>query len=412
MADVVIMPRLSLNEETSLLSEWYVQEGDFVQAGDKLFGVETDKSTLEVDSKFQGVVLKKYYDDYEVVDVLSPVCVIGEKGEELPDINSPEHLTSVDGKDDKENQSYDKSVKEKISATIKSVDNDTIKTKTFTPRAKKLAKKNGIDDSSLFVAGGAENRIMEEDVIAYMKSGAGERGLSFETKTVRLSKIRKVIALNMMGSLKSTAQLTVNSVYNASAVMNLRKKFKAEQNDLAIQGITIGDLVLLATAKTLAELTYMNALTVNEDKIIEFETVNLGCAVDTDRGLMVPTIYNAEKKSLLEISQEVKILAGECRSGGISPDKLQNGTFTVTNLGAFGIRQFTPILNPPQVGILGVGAIDYMVKNTKEGMLYYPAGSLSLTFDHRIIDGGPAAKFLKKLCENLENINVLLEGAF
>lgn len=408
MADVVIMPRLSLNEETSLLSEWYVQEGDFVQKGDKLFGIETDKSTLDVDSEFQGVVLKKYYDNYEVVDVFSPVCVIGREGENLPDIKPAKSSVSVSPDIVTDNPTFDKAVKVEISSTMKTVNNESAK--KFTPRAKKLAQKNGIDHSALLIAGGINNRIMEEDVIYYMEHRIAEEETSFEPKTVSLSKIRKVIALNMMGSLKSTAQLTVNSVYNASAVMALRKKFKAKQNDLEMQGVTIGDLVLLATAKTLAELTYMNALSVNEDKIIEFGNVNLGCAVDTERGLMVPTIYNAEKKSLLEISKEVKELAGECRSGGISPDKLQNGTFTVTNLGAFGIRQFTPILNPPQVGILGVGAIDYMVKNTKEGMLYYPAGSLSLTFDHRIIDGGPAAKFLKKLCENLENIDALLEG--
>jgi len=405
MADVVIMPRLSLNEETSLLSEWYVEEGDAVKEGDKLFSIETDKSTLDVDSKFQGTILKKYYGNFEVVNVLSPVCVVGQEGEELPDIDIPEQRFLVNGevKEVKE-PCFHQKVKEEISSAVKTAAEDTDSIKVFTPRAKKLAQKNGVTDTLLFEASGANHRIMEEDIIRYMEPGQVKAEVSSEPITVGLSKIRKVIALNMMGSLKSTAQLTINSVYNASAVMALRKKFKAGAAGIKMQEVTIGDLVLLAASRTLSELTYMNALSVNDDKVIEFRTVNLGCAVDTERGLMVPTIYKAEKKSLLEISKEVKELASECRSGGIAPDKLKNGTFTVTNLGAYGVRQFTPILNPPQVGILGVGAIDYMVKNSKEGLLYYPAGTLSLTFDHRIIDGGPAARFLKKLCENLENI--------
>jgi len=402
MADIVIMPRLSLNEETNLLSHWYVSEGDRVAKGDKLFCVETDKSTLDVDSEFDGIVLKKYYGDYEVVEVLSPVCVVGQEGEDIPELYIPEK--------DKADETEVKAGAEP--ETTKIVQQQSIEIskrgepKGISPRAKKLAEQNGITDFTSIPTSGAENRIMEEDIIRSIKEGAVELHTVSAQRTAKLPKIRKVIAKNMVNSLQTTAQLTINSIFNASAILNLRESYKREQGEM--KGVTIGDLVLYATARTLVDFPYMNSWMINDDEAVEFENVNLGCAVDTERGLMVPTIVDANSKSLLEISNNLKELAQECRAVNISPDKLKNATFTVTNLGSFGIRHFTPIINPPQVGILGVGTIDYMVKKTKEGFLYYPACSLSLTFDHRLVDGGPAARFLKKLCENLENVEELI----
>lgn len=403
MADIVIMPRLSLNEETSLLSHWYVSEGDKVSKGDKLFCVETDKSTLDVDSEFDGIVLKKYYEDYEVVEVLTPVCVVGQEGEDIPELDlTPKDQTSeAEVKANVESETA-KAIQQQSTATVVKEE-----LKGISPRAKRLADKNGITDFASILATGAENRIIEEDIIRFIKEGAAEVCVaSAVQRTVRLPKIRKVIAKNMMNSLQTTAQLTLNSIFNASAILNLRESFKRKQDEM--KDVTIGDLVLYTTARTLIDFPYMNSWMINDDEAVEFESVNLGCAVDTERGLMVPTIIDASSKSLLELSRNLKELAQECRAGNISSDKLKDATFTVSNLGAFGVRHFTPIINPPQVGILGVGTIDYMVKKTREGLLYYPACSLSLTFDHRLVDGGPAARFLKKLCENLENIEELI----
>lgn len=409
MADIVIMPRLSLNEETSLLSQWYIKEGDKVSVGDKLFCIETDKSTMDVDSEFAGTVLKVYYGDYEVVDVLSPVCVIGQPGEEIPALDLP-------GKKEPAGNSADEEIQASTAAEGKAIASatagnvhmaETGKEKHVSPRAKGVAEKNGITEFSVIRASGADNRIIEKDVLRFMENGrAPEIHTAAAQKVIKLPKIRKVIASNMMNSLQTTAQLTIHSVFNATAIQDLRDRFKNDQS--AMKKVTIGDLILYATAKTLAEdeFKYMNSWMVSDDEVIEFGSVNLGCAVDTDRGLMVPTITAADEKSLLEISNELKELANGCREGNISPDKLKGATFTVTNLGSFGVRTFTPIINPPQVGILGVGSIDYMMKKTKEGLLYYPGCTLSLTFDHRYVDGGPAARFLKGLCENLENIEV------
>lgn len=406
MADVVIMPRLSLNEETNLLSQWYVSEGDKVSVGDKLFCIETDKSTLDVDSEFEGTVLKKYYGDYEVVTVLTPVCVIGQEGDEVPELEkAPAEEAAAEETKEAAAPEAPAEAPTATAAPTASVEKEK---KGISPRARKLAEQNGITDFASIPASGAENRILEEDIIRFMETGVTEvRRATGEKKIVKLPKIRQVIAKNMMHSLQSSAQLTMTSVFNASQLQALRQRFKQEGGER--KNITIGDLILFVTARTLEEFPYMNSWMTNDTEAIEFADVNLGCAVDTERGLMVPTIMAAHTKSLLEISNELKDLAGACRKGNIAPDKLKDATFTVSNLGAFGVRSFTPVLNPPQVGILGVGAIDYMIKQTKEGMLYYPACTLSLTVDHRLVDGGPAARFLKKLCENLEQIEELID---
>lgn len=395
--NAVIMPRLSLNDETCMLSEWYVSEGDKVAVGDRLFSIETDKSSMDVESEFEGVVLKTYYGNDEIVDVLTPVCVVGKEGSAVPEL---EALLGAAAPAEEVKEEAPKAVSP---APKKEAPVVTTEWRGISPRAKKLAAEKGIKDFSRMTASGAENRILEEDVIRFIESGAA----TGEKRVVKLPKIRKVIAKNMMNSLQSTAQLTMSSVFNASGIQACRERFKSEQG--AMKGVTIGDLILFATARTLKEFPYMNAWMPSDDEAIEFADVNLGCAVDTERGLMVPTIMNAGNRSLLDISNDLKEMAGACRTGNISPDKLKEGTFTVSNLGAFGIRTFTPVLNPPQVGILGVGAIDYMMKKTKDGIVCYPGCSLSLTVDHRYVDGGPAARFLKKLCENLENIEALIE---
>ena len=174
-------------------------------------------------------------------------------------------------------------------------------------------------------------------------------------------------------------------------------------------GITLGDIVLYAVSRTLLNHPDLNANMLDDNSIRHFKHVNLGVAVDTPRGLMVPTIFAADTMSLLEISKAVKELAAECRDGAISPDKLSGGSFTVSNLGNMGVESFTPVINPPQTGILGVcGTTDRVRKGANGEIVIYPAMGLSLTYDHRAVDGTPAAKFQKELGNNLENFTALL----
>ncbi len=228
-----------------------------------------------------------------------------------------------------------------------------------------------------------------------------------EFTEVKLTNIRKVIAKSMHHSLSTTAQLTLNTTFNATEILEDRKKLKENKDKLGIQNITINDIILFAVSRTLLNHKSLNAHFL-DDRMLVFNSVHMGVAIDTERGLMVPTVFYANYKTLNEISAEVKKLAEDCQKGTINPDLLQGGTFTVTNLGMLDIESFTPVLNPPQTGILGVNNIVQRVKEVNGQHVYYPAMGLSLTFDHRAVDGAPAAKFLKDLKVNLENFSVLL----
>ena len=228
-----------------------------------------------------------------------------------------------------------------------------------------------------------------------------------DSYTEPMTNMRKVIARGMTTSLSTMAQLTHNTSFDATAILNYRKVLKAAEGE--VSGITLGDIVLYAVSRTLLNHPDLNANMLDDNNIRLFKHVNLGVAVDTPRGLMVPTIFHADEMSLLEISKAVKDLAAQCREGSISPDLLTGGSFTVSNLGNLGVESFTPVINPPQTGILGVCGTTDRVRRGKDGNIeIYPAMGLSLTYDHRAVDGSPAARFQKELCQNLENFTTLL----
>jgi pyruvate dehydrogenase E2 component (dihydrolipoamide acetyltransferase) len=219
--------------------------------------------------------------------------------------------------------------------------------------------------------------------------------------------IRKIIADRMLQSLASHAQLTLNAFADARALQAFRKKLKDSPEALGLNGISINDFILYAVSRTLPRYPELNAHWAG-DKILRFVRVHLAFAVDTPRGLMVPVIRNADLLSLKQISAETKRLAKACVEGGITPDGLSGGTFTVSNLGTFGVETFTPILNAPQTGILGVGAIAPKPVMDGEDVKFVPSLGLSLTIDHQALDGAPGARFLKDLCGALAGFDLLL----
>lgn len=224
---------------------------------------------------------------------------------------------------------------------------------------------------------------------------------------VRLPNIRKVIARSMHQSLSTMAQLTLNTSFDATDILEFRRKLKENRERLDLENITINDIIIYAVSRTLANHKSLNAHFL-DDRMLYFKNVNMGVAVDTDRGLMVPTLFDANLKPLNEISAEVKRLAKDCQAGAINPDLLRNGSFTVTNLGTLDIESFTPVINSPQTGILGVDSIVQRAREAEGEIEFYPAMGLSLTFDHRAVDGAPAARFLKELKTNLESFSVML----
>ena len=418
MANGVLMPKAGITVESCIIGKWKKAVGDHVAMGEILFDYETDKASFECESTAEGELLEIFFQDGDEVPCLVNVCAIGAKGEDCsalrPDGAAPAAAPAA----------AEEAPAAQAAPAAATPAAPVVSGAPVSPRARKVAETAGVDAAQ--AAGtGPNGRIIERDVRRLMAEGApvqaaqpvqeaapaaqtaAPAAAEAEYEDVKFSNIRKVIARGMVTSLQTMAQLTEHFTFDATAIQGYRKLLKGMEGDYA--GITLGDMLLFAVSRTLPDYPDLNANTVGEDVVRRFKHVNLGVAVDTPRGLMVPTIFNADQKSLLEISREVKALASEARSGKINPDLLAGGTFTVTNLGSAGVEMFTPVINPPQTGILGACGITQRVRAGKDGQIeIYPAMGLSLTVDHRVVDGAPAAYFMKALCKNLEQFTALL----
>lgn len=411
MANVVIMPKVGITVTDCILTTWYKKVGDTVQKGEPLFSYETDKASIDEESEFSGTILDQFYEEGDVVECLADVCVIGEPGEkyERPAGAAP---AAAEAPAAEEAPAAAAPAAAPAAAAPKAEANGA----PISPRAKTFAKQLGVQTEGI-APSGPEGRVIARDVIAAAEAGTAKKvetaaapaaavapaaaGGGYTDK--KQSNVRKVIARAMSTSLSTIPQLTLNTSFDATAVLALRKKFKECAFTDEFAGITLNDMMIHAVSKVLPDFPELNAHLL-DDTLRVFDDVNVGCAVDTDRGLLVPAVVAADKMSLLEISKKLKEVIGAAKQGNINPDLLNCGTFTVTNLGSLGIESFTPVINPPQTGILGVDNVVYRMKKSGET---YPAMGLSLTFDHRAIDGAPAARFLKALVNYLENFDMM-----
>lgn len=447
MATAIIMPRQGNTVESCIVSKWHKQKGDKVNEGDILFTYETDKATFDEESPVSGTLLALLYEEGDDVPVLENMCVIGEEGEDISQFLSSSPV-DIEKKEEKLEQV--EAVKETVVETQPSLQERKEGDLKISPRAKNAAKKTNVD-IGYAQASGPEGRIIERDIIAlakdgpkvtsaakalydsstqYVATGIGgritqediERGAKLAVDTVKVEKpalsqdeftvekltnIRKVIAKTMHRSISEMAQLTINMSFDATALMNYRAMIKARGEKVGLSNITLNDMVVFAVSRTLPYHQDLNAH-FDGESIKRFSSVHMGVAIDTDRGLMVPTVFNSHLKTLDHISLEVKELAGQSRAGNINPDLLTGGTFTITNLGNLGVESFAPIINPPQTAVLGVCGLSTKVKEEGGQIKAYQAMALSLTIDHRVVDGAPAARFLRDLCDNLENFEILL----
>ena len=405
MATPVLMPKQGQYVESCLIIKWNKKEGDKINAEEPICEVETDKAVFEVVAPETGTILKIFYKEGDDVPVFNTIAIIGQPGEKIDHL-IPKKTVSVSEEEYVENQKAitpDESVK-KIRPSFGA---DPIH---ISPVARRFAEKKGIDFSK-FIGSGPGGRIIKRDIekaiFEQEQPFTKEHGISFPgpIKEIPVKGVRQLIAERMLKSLQSTAQLTLNTSAYASSLLSYRKWLKSSPTKLGLNKITINDLVIYAVAKMLLKYRALNAHFLR-DKILEFEYVHLGVAVDSPRGLMVPVIRNAHLLSLKEISKEAKRLSNACLEGNILPDELNGGTFTVTNLGTMGIESFTPIVNVPQVAILGVCSI-YLKPIMKEDKVQFiPHLGLSLTIDHRAVDGAPAARFLQELTTVLANFNL------
>ena len=441
MATVVIMPRQGQSVESCIITSFGVKVGDTVAKGDVLFSYETDKSSFDELSPEEGKVLAIFREEGDDVPCLENVLVLGKDGEDVSAFAPKADEAAAPAPEAAPISAAAPAPEAK--ASVESAPEATDGVGSISPRAKLLAEKTNADllkatptgpngriierdvqklvDSGLTVSGAAKDsytsavegsgingKVVLGDLNAPLASAAVESAsLAPEYEDVKLPNIRKVIAKSMHASLSTMAQLTLNTSFDATKLMEFRASLKAGAEKLGLANITLNDMVLYAVSRVILNHKDLNAYYM-DDFMRYFNTVNLGIAVDTPRGLMVPTVFGAEKLSLNELSRAAKSVITEAQNGTINPDKLKGGSFTVTNLGSLGIESFTPVINPPQTGILGVDTITRRIKEVDGEDVSYPAMGLSLTFDHRALDGAPAAKFLKELCFALENFDLLL----
>jgi len=405
MAIAVLMPKQGQSVESCLIIKWNKKEGDKIKAEEPICEVETDKAVFEVEAPEAGTILKIFYREGDDVPVLNTIAIIGQPGEKINHL-IPKKTVSVSREEYVESQKGiipDESTKK----TRPSSGADLIH---VSPVARRFAEKKGIDFSQL-IGSGPGGRIMKKDIEKALSEGEAlipstvSKNIFGPVKEIPLEGVRKIISERMLTSLQSTAQLTLNTSVDASNLLACRKSLKSSPQMKELSKININDFLLYIVANILPKFKNMNAHFL-KDKILEFEHVHLGFAVDSPRGLMVPIIHNAHLLSLEEISKEARRLNTACQEETILPDELNGGTFTVTNLGTMGIESFTPILNVPQVAILGICSISLKPIMKEDKIKFIPHMGLSLSFDHRAVDGAPAARFLQEVCKLIANFDL------
>jgi len=425
MATPVIMPRQGQSVESCVMGQWYKSVGDEVKKGDLLFSYETDKASFEEEAKNDGILLSIFFEEGDEVPVLTNVAVIGEKGEPVEEF-VPGAGKPVEGGEAAETKESKEETPEKSSKIIEfDVESSSPESRIkISPLAKNMAKKLGVGIETL-KGSGPGGRIIARDIEAVAKETAPQPQPQPEVKPVApkseviqtggdfeirsIPNIRKLIASAMFESLRNSAQLTNHMSADARRILNLRKKYKNDYAEgLISQNVTINDLVCFSVILALKKFPAVNTHYLS-DNMKWFKKVHLGLAVDTERGLMVPALKNADDLSVTGLSYQLMQLAAQCRKGSINPDLLspEAATFTVSNLGNYGVEMFTPIINLPQTAILGVCNIIPQPKEIEDGVYgFVPMIGLSLTYNHQALDGGEATRFLAEVRNQIENLTL------
>ena len=434
MGQLLVMPKLGLTMTEGTIVEWFKKEGEEVKKGEKLFAVETSKLTNEVEAPASGVLRKIIHKDGKLA-VLEPVGILAGADEDISDLlkkaGSSENLEAEKKVEKQEKPKIEKEEEKNTGKRIKA-----------SPKAKRLAKELGVDLSNVEGTGPggaisiedvenyqpeeetkvktsptaekvAENlgvdinkiekseRIMKDDVVGYKNfEMLKEMADPVETRE-KMTNMRSVISERMSQSQETSAAVHYNLSVDTREMKRLRDKLKP------IKKITYTDIIVKIVSRVLLEFPILNS-SVDGDEIIKRNYTNIGVAVALDEGLIVPVVKYANIKGLKTISDDIKELADKARSNTLQPDEMTGGTFTVSNLGMFNIESFTPIINQPEVAILGINTIKETAVKVDGELQFIPMMTLSLTADHRVVDGSVAAQFLNRLKEYIENPNILI----
>ncbi|OBW48826.1 branched-chain alpha-keto acid dehydrogenase subunit E2 [Bacillus safensis] len=377
MAVEVVMPKLGMSMKEGTVSVWNKEIGETVNKGESIASINSEKIEMEIESPAEGTILDIKVSEGEGVPPGTVICYIGEGNEQ------------VEEKKEKDLPPKQKKERKKIS-----------------PVARKIALSANLDIHTL-VGTGPDGRITKADVLRALPDEK-EKQHNEPTKYQPVSMMRKTIASRMMESLQTSAQLTITmkaDVTKLTALQSELNETAAARHDMKL---TLTDFVAKAVVLSLLEHPAMNSQYQN-DRVETFEYVHLGIAAALDHGLAVPVIRHAEKLSLIELAKSIKSYGKKAREGRLLHDEIEGSTFTITNLGAYGVEHFTPILNPPEAGILGVGKADQMPVYHGNELCKGTILPLSLTFDHRVLDGAPASQFLSTVKTYLEKpVSILL----
>jgi len=401
----VTMPRLSVAMTDGIVVEWFKSEGETVNQGEPLLEVETEKVTTEVEAPASGVLLKILAPEGSLIPVGKLIAIIAEPDEELPPI---EELI-------KEAEKTPAAPAPKIerAPAAPPVVKEEIK---ISPLARRLAEKHNIDIKAI-KGSGPGGRIVKEDVLRAIEEAKSIEAvlaapslaeLAGVSEVIQLTGIRKTIADRLSRSYREAVHVSITIEVDMTEVTNLRQRLKSEVERKAQAPLSYTVILVKAVAIALKKNPIVNS-TLEGDEIKILRDINIGVAVALKDGLIVPVIHNADKKSLSEIAICLRDLAEKAKQNRLELKDVEGGTFTITNLGMFGINTFMPIINPPQSAILGVGTIKDKLVMVDGEVVARPVMNLTLVFDHRIFDGVPAATFMRTLKEVLERPSVNLE---
>jgi len=425
MATAVIMPKQGQSVETCVITEWAKKKGDVVKKGDVLFTYETDKASFDTEAEEDGILIDVFYSDGDEVPVLTNVAVIGKPGEATDSFRPGGAPAAISA------PVSESKPQETASASV-TVSSSNQKVKV-SPRARVMAEKLGVNLASI-QGSGPNGRVIARDIenakgssvsaakpaasvatpaafvsapaAAFVAPAASALFGDSDFTVNKLSNMSKIIAKAMHESISNSAQLTHHMSADVRKLQALRVKAKAEA-DKGGANITLNDMICFAVIRALEKFPEINSHFLGDTTKV-FKKVHLGLAVDTPRGLMVPSVQNADDLSLKGLSNRLREVAEGCRKGSVNPEVLSStaASFTVSNLGNYGVEMFTPIINLPQAAILGVNTIVLRPADLGGGVFgFIPVIGLSLTYDHRAVDGGQATLFLREIKNQIENFN-------
>ncbi|MGI6113282.1 MAG: dihydrolipoamide acetyltransferase family protein [Mahellales bacterium] len=414
------LPKMSDTMDTGQITKWLVKEGDFIKKGEPVFEMQTDKVNLEVESLDEGVLLKIVGKEGEDIPVGQVIAYIGDEGDKVSDIpaqpkEEPQPIKE-EIKDKAEEQKPEPAPTPKAEP-VSPIERPKGERVFISPRAKALAQRENID-YSVITGTGPIGEIIERDIKEYLaKTPAAIQETvpsmeqaapspTLQGQQVKMTGMRKVIADRMLASVSAAPHIYLTTDIDMTQCKDIRVKINSS---LAEEGIKVSynDIIIKACAVALKKYPYINS-TLKDQTIILQGRINIGVAVSLTEGLIVPVVRDADKKTIAEISKEVKELAGKAKEGKLMPDEYKGGTFTVSNLGMFDVTQFTAIINQPESAILAVGAIKDTFVPVDGQPVVKPIMKVTLSCDHRVIDGAVGAQFLRFLKSMLENPFMML----